>query len=358
MSKQERSDKLISLGWLQGYATGQAVPDVALDVARAAYAAFHGVANDWATIEQHWQQPRCALPDMQQQVGELNKWDNPDITWAIINDLPGLSRQDFESAAATAFGYWATVCGIRPKKTNDPNTANVVITVGNIDGPSGTLAWSELPNRGTRRVTQKYDSSERKWVISLNPSGGALDITRVLAHEIGHAVGIFHISAGNLLAPTYSLQVHKPMSGDVAEATARYGPPVAQPTPIPTPNPQPTPGGSTMLGTLLKLLPLIAKFLPQIIQYLPDIIKLIEELSKIFKANPAAIDAFVAELKAADTPELRQSMTAQAFTGEDIADLLKQLIELLRSLAAAVGVHVRVGPKVTVDVDVKKEQPK
>lgn len=62
-----------------------------------------------------------------------------------------------------------------------------------------------------------------------------IDLCRVAVHELGHMIGIPHLSVGNLMAPTYSTGIATLQGGDIAEAVSRYGPPVNPPTPVPPP---------------------------------------------------------------------------------------------------------------------------
>lgn len=194
----------------------------------------------------------CGVSDLMGAGSDVCKWDTKDITWTLASDLPGFTRQQLHDAYAEAWSYWAEVCDIKPRYVEDVNQAKIVMTAGYIDGPSNTLAWSEMPCGGAGQLTQRYDSGEQRWIVSEHPTNG-IDFVRVACHEIGHALGMPHIGPGNLLAPTYSTTVRKPQAGDIAEMQARYGPP--QPKPPVPPDPTPTPPSPTVPGNdLLKKL--------------------------------------------------------------------------------------------------------
>lgn len=205
------------------------------------YQRFHGLEPTGDLDEdtgRHLTLPRfCALPDVMPASATLAKWPKNRLRYIITGWLPGLQREDQRAAYAAAWGLWSAVADIGAEETTDPNEADVVMGMRSIDGPMGVLAESELANGRDQQKRQWYDSGER-WAIGDTVPAGRLDLVRVACHEIGHVLGIGHIGAGNLLAPTYSTSIRKPMAGDIREIQARYGPPRApRPTPPPGPNP-------------------------------------------------------------------------------------------------------------------------
>ena len=151
-----------------------------------------------------------------------------------------LGQVDLVQAVGEAIEGWNRVCGIRLFLQPNVKTAHIVVTQGRIDGPNGTLAISELPCGFTgsmwRQLRQQYDTNEI-WTVAENPPAGKIDAVRVIRHEVGHAIGISHIAAGNLMAPTYSTSIRDVMRGDRLEAVDRYG------GPRPEASPQPGAGG-------------------------------------------------------------------------------------------------------------------
>lgn len=177
----------------------------------------------------------CGVDDRLGSTGRMCKWNTTVVSWHVSFVLPGISDLDVKGAFETAFSYWAEVCGIVPRYASTPSAVNIVAGSGGIDGPSGTLAWSEMPCGNAQRLAQKYDDGEA-WVIASNPPPTKIDLVRVACHEIGHAIGIPHIGSGNLMQPTYDRNIRMPQVGDRAEAVARYG--VKN-------NPKPDPGEPT-----------------------------------------------------------------------------------------------------------------
>lgn len=178
----------------------------------------------------------CGVPD---HLGDVScKWPMLDVSVFAAGTLGGVNLAD---AASIAINRWNDVCGLRLRLATNSKTAHILVSQGPIDGRNGVLAQSELPCGFTatamRQLQQTYDSNEI-WVIGDNPPVGKIDLARVMCHELGHAIGIGHITDGNLMSPVYSTSIAVPRNADITEARARYGSPapVAPPsTPAPVP---------------------------------------------------------------------------------------------------------------------------
>lgn len=182
----------------------------------------------------------CGLPDRPSEAepqGKLCRWQDKHITWTWTGgDDLGVPQDQVTRCAEIAWQRWVDVCGIVAERVDDASKADVVMGagIGREAGPSGTLAWSELPCSPTdRQLQQRYDTEER-WVIAETgtPHNG-IDLVRVMCHEIGHAIGLPHQPAGNLMAPMYSAQVWQPQAYESSIVSQRrmYGPPVQRPKP-------------------------------------------------------------------------------------------------------------------------------
>lgn len=175
----------------------------------------------------------CGVTEHVRTANGLCRWASPALTWTITGGLaPRISAADQRDAYAEAWGYWTSVCGIEATYTANSKTANVLMGAGAIDRGGNTLAWSELPCGSAPQLKQLYDTHET-WVIAERPNRQQIDLVRVAAHEIGHVIGIPHLSdPGALLAPMYNPAVRRPQASDIAEARKRYGPP-KEPAPPP-----------------------------------------------------------------------------------------------------------------------------
>lgn len=184
---------------------------------------------------------RCCMPELARasQCG----WRHRPVTASIQGSLPGLTDQQVVDTYKEALRVWNSVCNTGLVWTDSFSSANIWARCQRIDGASGTLAWSYLIQCGgstvSTRLEQRYDTGERwsrDWFLE------------VALHEIGHALGLDHISnpkalmnpfssAGKILIPTqYELAIVVPL----------YGKPV-------TPTPTPEPGSVKVVGGVLLL---------------------------------------------------------------------------------------------------------
>jgi len=165
---------------------------------------------------------RCGLPDFNLTTpGHVCKWPMPTISYYHEITFPGMSDAQVAEAYDIAFSQWAEVCNIEPKRADSPSTANIYARSGvgkknGLDNRGGTLAWSELPCGVAENIQldQMFDEAEA-WSFNM--------AIAVICHELGHALGLPHLSDGNLMAPYYDPKVTAPQKGDVAEIVKLYG---------------------------------------------------------------------------------------------------------------------------------------
>ena len=162
------------------------------------------------------------------------------LKWYLADRLSGIPLDVLTAAYGEAYANWQRVCGLVFEQTTTSSNADIVILTRKIDGSGGTLAEHELPNGTDQQIRGWYDAGE-KWTTN-SPPGNKINLIAVACHETGHGIGLSHTSIpGNLLNPYYDPAVMTPQQWDIAEATARYGPPVEEPKPVVPPT---IPGGS------------------------------------------------------------------------------------------------------------------
>lgn len=273
------------------------------------------------------------------EIGAVRGWRFPEVDIYIRQYLPGWTGTQMKDAFREVAKNWNEVCGIDLRVIDEPQASRkgliIVVDVSNIDGQSGTLAWSELANKGTRRVQQMYDRSER-FVISLKPQRSEIGLIHVGTHETGHALGMDHIPAARaraLLNPLYSAAIFKPQPADIKVVQGYYGPPIKVSVPVPdvpkpkepdAPNPSepPTPKNPSGGINMDKIVALLKEYLAETWEKIKPI--LIESAKK--KLNAETVTALlmpIIEAKFKDnkialrTVKFVLPLLISAFTGTD-----------------------------------------
>lgn len=194
-------------------------------------------------------QPRfCAVPDRISS-GPICRWSHPEwngtewrgtpkprvLTWAIDSSV----NREYLPSLEWAWKQWEAVCAVRLFFTEDVQAANVKYTHHRIDGPSGTLAWAELPCGSDRQLESRIDASE-PWHLDPEAKArrGQISLAGPMCHENGHLLGLEHDTtpARSLLDSMYGPDVHTPQAWDIKQGQLRHGPPIET---------RPKPGGGT-----------------------------------------------------------------------------------------------------------------
>ena len=102
------------------------------------------------------------------------------------------------------------------------------------DGVGGTLAHGFYPpvNGSTAAGDIHFDTADA-WKIGFG--GPGFDVFQVMAHEIGHAIGLDHtLVPSSLMNAFYDETFSGPQTDDIAGAVFIYGPAVTTEVPEPT----------------------------------------------------------------------------------------------------------------------------
>jgi hypothetical protein len=160
---------------------------------------------------------RCGLPETMvlntSCVAPISRWKV-----LLPSTWNGWSFDELVVIWKKALALWSDVVDVR---FESDGSADLKPSWGQIDGPGNVLAWSQLPCPWQPPVTQLYDESEN-WVPDMGIKSG-ISLPLVIAHEVGHALGIGHGPTGNLMAPYIDSTMTNLGEWDLAEIKARYG---------------------------------------------------------------------------------------------------------------------------------------
>lgn len=136
-----------------------------------------------------------------------------------------------------AFDAWSAVANISFLEVTDSGNdyfsagdANIRIGGHAFDGVSGTLAHAvysfinSSPLDTITAATIDFDLSENWTVDSINGNTSTIDIFQVAAHEIGHAIGLGHVTdVTALMNPNYTEAFVGLQADDIQGAQFLYG---------------------------------------------------------------------------------------------------------------------------------------
>lgn len=190
------------------------------------------------------------------------KWGGPTmgtgatVTWSLMptgsscaaefagctmTSLADFMPAGFITVVENAFAAWSAIANITFVQVADDGAAfNAATSSGDIrlgghafDGPSGVLAHGYYPPiNGNSAAGDIHFDVDELWKLSFG--GPGFNLFQVLAHEIGHAIGLAHSSVpGSLMNAFYTEAFSGPQADDIAGAQFIYGAPVIIEVPEP-----------------------------------------------------------------------------------------------------------------------------
>ncbi len=166
-----------------------------------------------------------------------------------------ISNAAHQQAIRAAFQAWENVADIDFVEVADGAQTDIRLGWDSIDGPFGVVG--EAATSGSRTTSSlfsmteaeiRFDMSETWTTGTAGPN--EVGLYQVALHEIGHAIGLNHVSDANSIMKASNISGLSGLStGDIQGAQLMYGG-GSSTTPDPTPDPQPGAGtGDTGGGT-------------------------------------------------------------------------------------------------------------
>ncbi|NXQ11789.1 MMP28 protein, partial [Peucedramus taeniatus] len=157
---------------------------------------------------QHGQKPSPGCPSEPVLAG--GRWYKRLLRYRVVNWPPYLPQHELRLAVRAAFELWSNVSSLLFWEAQDgPADIRLTFFHGDhndglnnaFDGPGGALAHAFFPRRGEAH----FDSAER-WSLR---SGKGRNLFIVVAHEVGHTLGLQHSPVKSALMSPYYKKLSK-----------------------------------------------------------------------------------------------------------------------------------------------------
>lgn len=189
----------------------------------------------------------AAAEQLNRARARIMRWSSKrELKWSIADRIAGITLEQQIEDTADSLNEWHEASNgfFTFHRIDNAALADIVLTTRRIDRPGGVLAEMQLPPGDDRQLIGWMDTSER-W-------GQAGFYRAVILHELGHAMGLDHITnALAVLNPTLNMALKGLQSADVQSLLAIYQEAVnyhpTQPAPVPTPG---TPTGAAASITI------------------------------------------------------------------------------------------------------------
>jgi len=176
------------------------------------------------------------------------KWGPPamgtgaTVTWSLMGSglttdnglstsLASFMPAGFKPALEAAFAAWSAVADLTFVEVTDSGhgfnaagaSGDIRITGHVFDGAGGTLAHGYYPPaNGTTAAGDIHFDTAETWKLGFG--GAGFDIFQVMAHELGHALGLNHtLVPASLMNANYTEAFSGPQADDIAGMQYIYG---------------------------------------------------------------------------------------------------------------------------------------
>lgn len=197
----------------------------------------------------------CAPEQLNRARARVMRWSQKrELKWAIADRIAGITVEQQIDDTAWSLQQWSEASNgfFAFQRIDNAAQADIVLTTRRIDRPGGVLAEMQLPPGDDRQLVGWMDTSER-W-------GQPGFYRATIFHEIGHAMGLDHITnALAVMNPTLNMALKGLQAADVQSLLGIYPEAVnykaTQPGPVPGPGTPTGPAASITINGFVATFP-------------------------------------------------------------------------------------------------------